>query len=95
VGSASSPSPPVAVDTIAAIATAVAPAQGSVAIVRLSGPLAEPIGRRLFRAPGHQIWDSHRVLYGHVVDPITGARLDEALLLLMRAPRSFTREDVV
>jgi tRNA modification GTPase len=95
VGSASSPSSPAAVDTIAAIATAVAPAQGSVAIVRLSGPLAESIARRLFKAAGHQIWDSHRVLYGHVVDPITAARLDEVLLLLMRAPRSFTREDVV
>ncbi|MFN6133621.1 MAG: tRNA uridine-5-carboxymethylaminomethyl(34) synthesis GTPase MnmE [Synechococcaceae cyanobacterium] len=82
-------------DTIAAIATAVAPGQGSVAIVRLSGPDAETIGRRLFRAPGDQVWDSHRVLYGHVVDPTSGERLDEALLLVMRAPRSFTREDVV
>ncbi|MEB3301181.1 MAG: tRNA uridine-5-carboxymethylaminomethyl(34) synthesis GTPase MnmE, partial [Cyanobacteriota bacterium] len=39
-------------DTIAAIATAVAPGQGSVAIVRLSGPRAEAIGRQLFQAPG-------------------------------------------
>ena len=82
-------------DTIAAIATAVAPGQGSVAIVRVSGPAAESIGRRLFQAPGQQVWDSHRVLYGHVVDPATAQRVDEALLLLMRAPRSFTREDVV
>ena len=81
--------------TIAAIATAVAPAAGSVAIVRLSGPRAEPIARQLFRAPGAQVWDSHRVLYGHVLDPASGERVDEALLLLMRAPRSFTREDVV
>jgi tRNA modification GTPase len=35
------------------------------------------------------------VLYGYVVDPASGERVDEALLLLMRAPRSFTREDVV
>ena len=82
-------------DTIAAVATAVAPGQGSVAIVRLSGPQAEVIGRLLFVAPGHQPWESHRVLYGHVVDPGTGERVDEALLLLMQAPRSFTREDVV
>ncbi|MCX5960157.1 MAG: tRNA uridine-5-carboxymethylaminomethyl(34) synthesis GTPase MnmE [Cyanobacteria bacterium] len=82
-------------DTIAAIATAVAPGQGSVAIVRLSGPRAEAIGRRLFQVPGQQEWASHRVLYGHVVDPGSGERLDEALLLLMRAPRSFTRENVV
>jgi tRNA modification GTPase len=81
--------------TIAAIATAVAPGAGSVAIVRISGPGAEAIGRRLFAVPGAQEWDSHRVLYGHVVDPASGERVDEALLLLMRAPRSFTREDVV
>jgi tRNA modification GTPase len=83
------------VDTIAALATAVAPGEGSVAIVRLSGPKAEAIARQLFQAPGDQVWDSHRVLYGHVVDPLRGERMDEALLLLMRAPRSFTREDVV
>ncbi|MEB3166421.1 MAG: tRNA uridine-5-carboxymethylaminomethyl(34) synthesis GTPase MnmE [Cyanobacteriota bacterium] len=82
-------------DTIAAIATAIAAGQGSVAIVRVSGSEAESIGRRLFQAPGSQAWDSHRVLYGHVVDPASGERVDEALLLLMRAPRSFTREDVV
>ena len=65
------------------------------AIVRISGPRAESIARLLFAAPGRQEWQSHRVLYGHVVDPASGERVDEALLLLMRAPRSFTREDVV
>jgi len=82
-------------DTIAAVATAVAPGEGSVAIVRISGSEAESIGRQLFVAPGQQSWDSHRVLYGHVVDPASGERFDEALLLLMRSPRSFTRETVV
>jgi len=82
-------------DTIAAVATAVAAGQGSVAIVRISGPLAGGIGRRLFAAPGRQPWESHRVLYGHVVDPASGEHVDEALLLWMQAPRSFTREDVV
>jgi tRNA modification GTPase len=61
----------------------------------MSGPEAEAIGLWLFDAPGRQVWDSHRVLYGHVVDPASGERVDEALLLLMRAPRSFTRETVV
>ena len=56
-------------DTIAAVATAVAPGEGSVAIVRISGPGAEAIGQQLFVAPGSQSWDSHRVLYGYVVDP--------------------------
>ena len=82
-------------DTIAAVATAVAAGEGSVAIVRISGPAASAIGQGLFVAPGHQPWHSHRVLYGHVVDPATAERVDEALLLWMQAPRSFTREDVV
>ena len=82
-------------DTIAAVATAIAPGEGSVAIVRVSGPEAEAIGQRLFSAPGEQPWESHRVLYGYVRDPASGERVDEALLLLMRAPRSFTRETVV
>lgn len=72
-----------------------APGQGSVAIVRISGARALAIGRALFVAPGRQVWESHRVLYGHVVDPASGERVDEALLLLLLAPRSFTREDVV
>jgi tRNA modification GTPase len=81
--------------TIAAIATAIVPQEGSIGIVRLSGPEAVEIAKRLFDAPGQQIWDSHRVLYGHVRDPQTQQAMDEALLLLMLAPRSFTREDVV
>ena len=83
--------------TIAAIATAVAAGVGSVAIVRISGPQAQAVGRRVFRPAGkrHQPWESHRVLYGHVVDPASGQVLDEVLLLYMQAPRSFTGEDVV
>ena len=82
-------------DTIAAIATAIVPQQGSVGIVRLSGPEAIAIGKRLFRAPGKQPWESHRILYGHIYQPATETLVDEALLLLMEGPRSFTREDVV
>ncbi len=88
------PPPPPTV-TIAAIATAVVPQQGSVAIVRLSGGQALAIARHLFHAPGDQPWESHRILYGFVRHPDTGHRVDEALLLIMRAPRSYTREDVV
>lgn len=72
-----------------------APGQGSVAIVRISGPQAEAIARLIFRAPGQQTWDSHRVLYGHICDPATDERVDEALLLWMKGPRSFSGEDVV
>ena len=81
--------------TIAAIATAIAPQQGSVGIVRLSGSTAIAIARTLFHAPGQQAWESHRILYGFVRDPATQRTIDEALLLLMQAPRSYTREDVV
>jgi tRNA modification GTPase len=81
--------------TIAAIATAIAPQQGSVGIVRLSGATAIAIARTLFHAPGQQVWETHRILYGFVRDPVTQQTIDEALLLLMQAPRSYTREDVV
>jgi tRNA modification GTPase len=81
--------------TIAAIATAIVPQQGSVGIVRLSGAQAMAIARRLFHAPGKQVWESHRILYGYVRHPDTRQVVDEALLLLMLAPRSYTREDVV
>lgn len=82
-------------DTIAAIATAVVPQQGSVGIVRLSGATAQEIARQLFHVPGQQAWESHRILYGTIRDPNTQQVIDEALLLLMLAPRSYTREDVV
>ncbi|MGA1623653.1 MAG: tRNA uridine-5-carboxymethylaminomethyl(34) synthesis GTPase MnmE, partial [Synechocystis sp.] len=82
-------------DTIAAIATAIVPAQGSIGVIRLSGPDALPIAQALFDAPGHQTWESHRILYGYVRDPHSQRVIDEALLLLMLAPRSYTKEDVV
>lgn len=82
-------------ETIVAIATAIVPQQGSVGIVRLSGATAVKIARILFEAPGKQTWESHRILYGYVRHPDTKQIVDEALLLLMLQPRSFTREDVV
>lgn len=81
--------------TIAAIATAIVPQQGSVGIVRVSGSEALKIAETLFSAPGRQIWESHRILYGYIRRPQTQELVDEALLLIMKAPRSFTREDVV
>lgn len=81
--------------TIAAIATAIVPQQGSVGIVRVSGSQALKIAETLFRSPGKQIWDSHRIIYGYIRHPKTQELVDEALLLIMKAPRSFTREDVV
>lgn len=81
--------------TIAAIATAVVPQQGSVGIVRVSGDLAMAIAQSIFYAPGRQLWESHRIIYGYIRHPQTKQVIDESLLLIMQAPRSFTREDVV
>jgi tRNA modification GTPase len=81
--------------TIAAIATAIVPQQGSVGIVRVSGLEAIPIAKTLFHAPGRQVWESHRILYGYIRHPQTRQLVDEALLLIMQAPRSYTREDIV
>lgn len=83
------------IGTIAAIATAVVPQQGSIGVVRLSGCDAIAIAQILFQAPGHQVWESHRILYGYIKNPQTQELVDEALLLIMKAPRSYTREDVV
>lgn len=81
--------------TIVAIATAVVPQQGSVGIVRLSGDEAISIAKQIFHTPGKQVWESHRILYGYVRHPQTAVTIDEALLLIMESPRSYTREDVV
>lgn len=82
-------------DTIAAIATAIVPEQGSVGIVRLSGSESLTIAKNLFHTPGCQTWESHRILYGFIRHPKTDQMIDEGLLLLMLAPRSYTREDVI
>ncbi|MEH2254003.1 tRNA uridine-5-carboxymethylaminomethyl(34) synthesis GTPase MnmE [Nostoc sp.] len=81
--------------TIAAIATAVVPQQGSVGIVRVSGSQAMALAQTLFQTPGRQVWETHRILYGYIRHPQTQQLVDEALLLIMKAPRSYTREDVV
>lgn len=82
--------------TIAAIATALG--EASIGMVRLSGPQAVAIADRLFRgAAGGRLADapSLTVSYGWVVDPASGVEVDEVLATVMRAPRSYTREEVV
>ncbi|HEY9702931.1 MAG TPA: tRNA uridine-5-carboxymethylaminomethyl(34) synthesis GTPase MnmE, partial [Allocoleopsis sp.] len=81
--------------TIAAIATAIVPQEGSVGIVRLSGINSLNIAQKIFKTPGQQIWESHRILYGYIRHPQTQKIIDEALLLIMLSPRSYTREDVI
>ncbi len=83
-------------DTIAAISTPLG--EGGVGIVRLSGPQALPIARGLFRRRrdnGSAPLRSHRLYYGHIVDPVAGDVVDEVLVAYMRAPHTYTREDVV
>ncbi len=83
-------------ETIVAVATP--PGVGGVAIVRLSGPESQSIGRRIFVIPGEpsaQEWPSHLLRYGRLLDPSTGETVDRGMAVLMRAPRSFTGEDVL
>ncbi len=76
--------------TIAAIATA--PGQGGVAIVRMSGPDAEGILLRIFTPKKKGELVSHMLTYGLIFDGETP--VDECMAVIMRAPRSYTREDV-
>lgn len=82
-------------DTISAIATP--PGAGAVGIVRLSGARAVAIAGAMFRARNGRPAEAQRsasVVYGEILAQ-DGTVLDEALLFVMRAPRSYTREDVV
>ena len=81
--------------TIAAIATAVSAGQGGIAIVRISGPAAEQVGREILTFKGKQSWESHKICYGNVISKDGKEHLDEVLTFLMRSPRSFTGEDIV
>ena len=95
-GAADSSAATWAEETIVAVSTATGP--GAIGIVRLSGPGAVAIAQSGFvpaRGVGPRPGETYSMLYGHVVDPHTGQSVDEALLALMRAPRSYTREDVV
>jgi len=83
-------------DTIAAISTALG--EGAIGIVRLSGPEAFDIAKRVFRSPKDKKIDdtpSHSMLYGFIIDPLTGESIDEVLLTVLRAPNTYTREDMV
>jgi len=83
-------------DTIAAISTPVG--QGGIGIVRISGPQALAIADSLFRPKKADTPSSARscsLLYGHIIDPSDNAVMDEVLVAIMRAPRSYTKEDVV
>lgn len=79
-------------DTISAIATP--PGEGGIGIVRVSGPSALEVMRRLF-TPLPKRLHSHRIYVGTLIDPSTGEHVDRALLLTFLAPHSYTGEDVI
>jgi tRNA modification GTPase len=83
-------------DTIAAIATP--PGQGGIGVIRVSGAEAFSLVRPLFRSPGlksDKFPQSHLLTYGRIVDPANQESIDEVLVAFMRAPHTYTREDVV
>jgi len=80
------------VDTIAAVSTA--PGVGAVAMVRLSGPCAGSILRRLAPRLG-ALPEPRRVTLVELRDPADGSRLDEVLATYFAGPESYTGEDVV
>ncbi|MBR4579990.1 MAG: tRNA uridine-5-carboxymethylaminomethyl(34) synthesis GTPase MnmE [Lachnospiraceae bacterium] len=85
-------------DTIVAIATALSPS--GIGIIRLSGEDAVKIADEIFVKPNHEkLKDqpTHTIHYGHIAEKNDGEEkiIDEVMVLLMRAPHSFTREDVV
>jgi len=83
-------------DTIAAISTPIG--QGGIGIVRLSGPDAWTIAEALFQPARGTFGERVRpnsLTYGHIVGPDSGQRVDEVLLSAMRAPHTYTRQDVI
>ncbi|RKG57158.1 tRNA uridine-5-carboxymethylaminomethyl(34) synthesis GTPase MnmE [Corallococcus sp. AB011P] len=80
-------------DSATIVALATAPAAGAVGILRLSGPAALEVGRRL--APVVPASPAPRHAYLASFVDAAGAVLDEGLFLYFQAPRSFTGEDVV
>lgn len=81
-------------DTITAISTP--PGEGAISIVRLSGDEAVAIADKVYRGKQKLCEvNSHTIHYGHIYDPQTNELMDEVMVSVMRAPRTFTREDVV
>lgn len=91
-------------ETISGISTPLGP--GGIGIIRISGPSACAILKGLFFRQGRgakknndhtpqDFLSSHVVYYGHIIEPSSGNIIDEVLAIYMKAPKSFTREDVV
>ena len=82
-------------DTIAAISTA--PGEGAIGIVRISGDLAISIASSIYQCGTKKLEEqkTHTIHYGHIIDPKSGEIHDEVMVSVLRAPKTFTREDIV
>ena len=81
-------------DTIAAISTPLG--EGGIAVIRVSGDEAVPLVERIFRSKTKlSVAETHTVHYGFIIEPASAQKVEEVLVTLMKAPRSFTMEDVV
>ena len=83
-------------DTIAAISTPLG--EGGIGIVRLSGRDSVAIAAKLFSSRKRRKLEeaeSHKLVHGFIRDPVSGTNIDEVLIAVMRAPHTYTREDVV
>lgn len=79
-------------DSIAAISTALQ--QGAISIVRISGEEAFDIAEKILTISIHDK-PTHTIHYGFVVDPLSGDSIDEVMVSVFKAPRTFTGEDMV
>ncbi|WP_203663702.1 tRNA uridine-5-carboxymethylaminomethyl(34) synthesis GTPase MnmE [Lacticaseibacillus sp. 53-4] len=80
-------------DTIAAISTP--PGEGAISIVRLSGETAVQTANKLFKGKDLTKVATNTINYGHIIDPDSGEVVDEVMASVMRAPRTYTCEDIV
>lgn len=78
-------------DTIVAIATP--PGRGGIGVVRLAGPEALVIARSMLRLK-HEL-AAGRAVFGEVIEPATGERIDESVVTFFAKPHSYTADDVV
>lgn len=78
-------------DTIAAISTALG--VGAISIIRVSGPQSIEIVNKIFKGKDLSKCESHTINYGHIVD--NDEIIDEVLIMLMKAPKTFTRENII
>lgn len=81
-------------ETIAAISTPFG--ESGIGVVRMSGSSAESIAKKLFKPKNDQpYFISHHMHYGELIDPKSGKAVDEVLMVLMKSPKTYTREDIV